>query len=353
MFRQIRREDAAQRLASGLEVDMNLIANPSSPKPSTPKPSTPKPSTPKPSTPKPSTPVRLPVISEDMKDNVYASIIGDIPSPRPNPSPGRIKISKPVQSPRSETKVVTQNPGTPKTPPVVQPPPTRAEIKARLLVEKQVQPIEPPKPPIAKPAKTPKPNSKRSSSTYVNMLPEPSVEVIDFNDIPTEPVPIRSPKTVKSPKPSKSSEPAFRTDQPKDQKSKKPVPVVDEDYIKQHTDDMEYTKVEDPDEVRIGDHVKYLNKDSKLMHAIVRDKFRDKESDTFRFKLAAQATGGFVWQITFKGVKSMWRRPIVTNSMERTVELIVKFLDLKYDGEFSEFCQDPDRYISIVKRLKK
>jgi len=365
MFKQIRREDKLQQETStGLEVDMNLLLK----------------------TPKPVKKSKD-VIPEDMQDNVYAAILEDIPT-----TPSRIKISSPKQVIQKTPLSVTKTPiaaakSTQLSPIIISKTPIQIP-KTPIQITKT--PIQVPKTPSQLPKtpktrinedvsqkselkKTPKretesskynaveiktPKKPTSSKTktkdigiYKNFLPptefDLGLETIEFND---------PPKTKKSKVDKDNPEEAgdkLKVNAKSKSKSKiKSEPVVDEAYIKQHTTDMEYIEIADPDQVRLEDHIKYLNKDGKLMHAFVRDKYKDKETDTYKFKVTIQPNGGFGWTVNYGNIQKMWRRPVITTSTEQTIELLVRYLDMKFDGEFTEFARDADRFIEIFNRLK-
>jgi hypothetical protein len=189
------------------------------------------------------------------------------------------------------------------------------------------------------------------SNKYKNI--QPVIDVVQNQDLPSENesnnVPISDPidqSTIKSPKEKKTKEPRSKT-------TKRPVQELSEDYINQHTINLDYILVQHATEIFIGDYVKYINRENKFINGVVKDKIYDKENDTYRFKIAATTMGGFTWPLVFNTIQRCWRRPVVHGGVERTINNLVKFLDMKFDGEFSDFCQDPDRYISIVNKINK
>jgi hypothetical protein len=346
MFKQIRREEGSKTEHESLMIDMTLLKNRTEQKI------------------KHSTPIKkvksVP-IPEDMLDNVYASILTDLPKiseEMPIKTPRVIKVSTPApvqKTPASVQKTPAPVQKTPapvqktpapvqKTPaPVQKTPakeslrsepiniPSRAEIKAAINLRGMYKNMDDSLPPTELDIGVAINNTPKTKKTKIKKPEQPDAEQTSYDD--------KKPKTKKESKLSKTGS--------------RPGPVVDEAYIKQHTVDMEYIEITDPEQIRLSDHVKYLNKDGKLLHAFVRDKFKDKETDTYKFKLSMQENGGFGWTINYTSMQKTWRRPAITNSLERNVELMIKFLDLKYNGEFSEFTSDPDRYISIFNRLRR
>jgi aarF domain-containing kinase len=407
MFKQIRREDSAKSLQESfddLEVDMTLLENTKIVK------------TPKPTKPSKvlipddmqdnvyaailtDIPPAIPKSPSRIKISSPKQIIPKTPVsvPRTPVSVPKTPVSVP-RTPVSIIKTPIQNPKTPiivpKTPVVVKTPrstnipeefdknqeqkqefatqsvPTREEIRASLKaisksntksnVGTKSEPIETKIIEIKTPKKSTTSKTKlKELGMYKNDLPptefDPGLETIEFIDTPKR----KKSKAIIA----ITNEPVFDMDDEQSKtksksksKSKpktKSEPVVDEAYIKQHTIDMEYVEITDPEQVRLDDHIKYLNKDGKLMHAFVRDKYKDKETDTYKFKVTIQQNGGFGWTVNYGNIQKMWRRPMITTSLEQTIEYIGRFLDMKFEGEFTEFARDPDRFIEIFNRLKK
>ena len=408
MFKQIRREDSVklqQDTTNGLEVDMTLLAKtPKSIKsskvvipedmqdnvyaailndipsvdtvsrsPSRIKISSPKQVIPKTPVSVPQTPVTIPRTPVSVSKTPLSVIKTPIPK-----TPIEVKTPKSTMIPESVPKELEQDSNRKQDSNRIQSAsikvPTREEIKASL--KSLIKPSEPikesidaenlkstPKNPIKTPKKTTTSKTKQKElGMYKNDLPptefDPGLETIEFIDTPKR-------KKSKADVAMTTNKPVFKLEESDEEqsisksksksktKSKlKSEPVVDEAYIKQHTIDMEYVEITDPEQVRLDDHIKYLNKDGKLMHAFVRDKYKDKEIDTYKFKVTIQQNGGFGWTVNYSNIQKMWRRPVITTSTEQTIELLVRYLDMKFDGEFTEFARDPDRFMEIFNRLK-
>jgi hypothetical protein len=350
MLRQIRKEDLStseSESESGLKVDMTLL------------------------TPRATHKKVRDSIPDDMLDNVYLPLLSDVRPPRTS---SKIKISSPAQIQKSGTpKAITK----PATPAQIQKPATPVQIQ-KPATPVQIQ--KPTHPPIQKQSSVqdlpkfestgrknisklaPPVKSDHIPKLYKNTnmykpdkpiipepapAPEPIYETISFNDIPTETD--LKPKTKSKTK--RADLPTF--DDKLESKTRGARPELDDQYIKQHTTDLEYIEIQDHNDVHIGEGIKYINKDEKLVSGFVKDKYLDKETNAYRYKINGTQQGGFAWNATSSSMKRAWHKPILTDSTERMLDLIIKYLNHKYDGEFTDFCQDPDKFIKIAQRLKK
>lgn len=146
-------------------------------------------------------------------------------------------------------------------------------------------------------------------------------------------------------------EPPTKKKKIKISKIDKPPKILDAS-IEASTVDIGYEEVTDHlSGLRLRDPIKYINATGELKYGVIEDKSYDKTLHEYTFRLRASIGGGFSWNISSLRVKRFWRLIKQDQRIQTTIDNITKFLDMKYNGEFSIFNEDPDRFILVMNKI--
>lgn len=265
------------------------------------------------------------------------------------PGSPKIKPTNNIQTPKPSTPRITI-PKMSKTTSIVKPITPKTTMVKTIVVKPSV-----PKPSTPKPS-TPKPSMPKPSTPKIKPMTPNEISPIEIPiDSKSNPHGLTTIDEVSIEFPDLL--PVSDNAESKSKKRRAKITVsknLDEASIAASTIDMGYIEVTDDLTIlRLRDQIKYINATGELKYGVVDDKSYDATTKEYTFRLRASSGGGYCWSISSLRVKRFWRLLKQDQSMQTTVNNIVRFLDMKYNGEFSVFNEDADRYLLVLSKVLK